>query len=152
MKISKRGAVRSVPENSPICPYPSPPHTPLPSMCVPSICQLLDLTLSACNVRAGCARGGRGAFSAALQEEEYDAQWEASSAFKLFLLFAKCLWNNAASNAAACLARHCPLALPPPPHSTLFTTLPLSHAASNCHNARQSVAWIEWWVVAASLG
>lgn len=117
MKISKRGAVRSVPENSPICPYPSPPHTPLPSMCVPSICQLLDLTLSACNVRAGCARGGRGAFSAALQEEENDAQWEASSAFKLFLLFAKCLWNNAASNAAACLARHCPLALrtPPPP-------------------------------------
>lgn len=29
-------------------------------------------------------------------------QWEPSSAFKLFLLFAKCLWNNAASNATAC--------------------------------------------------
>lgn len=37
-----------------------------------------------------------------LVEREEGTQWEPSSAFKLFLLFAKCLWNNAASNAKAC--------------------------------------------------
>lgn len=52
----------------------------LESMCVPSICQLLHLTLSACNVR-----GGVGAVSTGMEQE---AQWETSSAFKLFLLFA----------------------------------------------------------------
>lgn len=46
MKISKRGAVPAAPTHT-----PTPPPLSCECMCVPSICQLLDLTLSACNVR-----------------------------------------------------------------------------------------------------